>query len=288
MNSTARNNRHTSWMQSIYNTIKHLKLHELALPSAHNSGMDKGVAEPIGRHWAVCQDHIFSVQMNHGARVLDLRIVDNSYKKDVGGSKVPRYRFVEKITCQHGIQGRSLDRCVSSVRTFAEANRGEIIILDIHSYSPGRNLNNAIQRCKNKLSTLANLLIPPTASALTLEEIRQTYPGKNVIICWSQGGYWPTIQHRWSGNNITSESQLMAFIQRSRNESAKGALNSLSATAYTVANGPVRIKNGNSIWDEVFSPLQQSFNIINADFLQDTGVVERCIALNNARGSKKF
>lgn len=279
--------RHSYWMQSIYNNIRQLKLHELALPSAHNSGMDRGVAEHIGGNFAVCQDYSFATLLARGARVLDLRVFDESYKKDVGGSKIPRYKFQEEIVCKHFLRGRNINNCISEVRSFAEARPGEIIILDVRSYNPGRNLNNAPARFKAKLNTLAHLLIPAAANSLSLEKIRQTYPGRNVIIGWSQGGYWPNIPHNWSGKDLTSVSQLLEYIKTFRNAPPAQTLTSLSATAYTVPNGPWRIQYGNAVWNEVFSAQQRSFNIINADFIQDTGIVERCIALNIARGATK-
>lgn len=274
------------WMQSIFQDIKHLKLHQLALPSAHNCGMDRDYLKALPTHWVACQDFNFASQLMQGARVLDLRIVDDSYKKDVGGSKIPRYKFIEIFKCYHGfVRGRDLSECVSSVRSFAEANRSEMVILDIHSFDQGRNLNNSVSRCRAKFNELNHLLTPSTAEALTLEQIRQTHPGRNVIICWSQGnGYWKNIPHKWTGKDLTSHSELLNYIKTVRNQLPKATFSSLSATVYEALGGPIRLKNGNAVWEEVFKPGQQVFNIINADFIQDTGIIDRCIALNQARG----
>lgn len=269
------------WMTGIYEHIKNLRVHQLALPSAHNSGVDKGAVGPVAGNWLACQDSYFAFQLNHGARVLDLRIADHSYKKDIGG-RVPRYKFTEEFRCEHGLAGRNLDQCLADVRKFAESHRGELIILDIHSFDRGRDLNNSKQRFKNKLSQLNHLLIPPTASNLTLDDIRKNHPDRNVIICWEGGSYWNTIKHIWAGDQA-SQAQLESFIiNNARKNVPSYTLSSLSATIYN-AGGPMRIMKGANVWTEVFHPQHSVFNIINADFIQDTGIVEKCIELNMAR-----
>lgn len=275
------NNR--GWMQAIYNDIKHLKLHELTLPSSHNAGMDRASLGPIGGNWAVTQDYTFRHQLNFGARVLDLRIADYSDIEVGGPSRLPTNKFKEDIRLEHVLPGRKLSDCVSAVRTFAETNRGEIIILDVHSYSPGRNLRNALGRCKAQLNKLSHLLLPSTASNMTLEQIRQNYPGRNVIICWTQGGYWTSIKHQWIGKNLASPNELIQYIKRARHQRPQRVLSSLSATAYSAMGGPMRLKKGDAVWTEVFRPGQPLFNIINVDFIQDTGVIQSCIQLNKAR-----
>ena len=93
--SIAPNANYSRWMTDMAADIAHLKIHQLAIPGAHNSGVDKDGKFNIGSHWAVCQLYSFSRQLAAGARYLDLRLVDASYKKDVGGSKIPRYKFIE-------------------------------------------------------------------------------------------------------------------------------------------------------------------------------------------------
>lgn len=274
-------------MTSIYEKIKNMRVHQLALPSAHNSGVDRGSVDPVGGHWAACQDNIFLAQLNQGARVLDLRIVDNSYRKDTGGGKIPSYKFTELFQCNHVLNGRNIDQCISAVRSFAESYRGELVILDIHQFNTGRNLNNSLERFKNKLSQLNHLLIPPAASQLTLAEIKRNYPNKNVIICWNGGAYWNNIRHLWTGKNITLRSDLESFIvNTARKEVSTSAMTSLSATVYDPIGGPVRLEPDSKVWAEVFHPQHQVFNIINADFFQDTGIVGKCIALNLARSGQ--
>lgn len=279
---------HNRWMTSLYEFIKNLRVDELALPSSHNAGVDRRVVDPVGGHWAACQDDSFAFQLRQGIRVLDLRVVDDSYRKDIGGKK-PTYRFTEVIRCKHVLPGRSVDNCVAAVRSFAEENRNELVILDIHSYDAGLKLNDPVGRFKQKLNALAHLLIPPAASSLTLAQIKQSYPGKNVIICWGGGGgaYWNTIRHLWTGQNLTSQAELVSFIiNKARNSVPAAALTSLSATVYSLASGPVRLKRDSPVWAEVFHPQHRVFNIINADFFQNTGVVEGCIELNKIRSGR--
>jgi hypothetical protein len=282
MNATNITNSNT-WMTGIYEHIKNLRVHQLALPSAHNSGMDKGILGPIGGNWAACQDYFFGTQLRQGARVLDLRIKDYSYKKDIGGSKVPRYKFFEDFKCEHLLPGRNLDQCLADVRRFAESNPGELIILDIHKFDRGRNLNDSTGRFKNKLSQLNHLLIPPTARNFSLAEIKKKHPSRNVIICWGGGTYWNTIYHIWAGDK-KSRAQLESFIiNEARKKVSSTAFSSLSATIYD-AGGPMRLGRGEKVWTEVFHAQHSVFNIINVDFLQDTGIVEKCVALNKERG----
>ena len=273
-----------AWMTGIYEHIKNLRVHQLALPSAHNSGVDKGSLDPVFGNWMACQDYFFGTQLNQGARVLDLRVTDYSYRKDVGGSKVPRYKFIEEFKCVHGLPGRNFDQCLAEVKRFAESNRGELIILDIHKFDRGRNLNDSIGRFRNKLSQLNHLLIPPTARNLTLAEIKKSHPNRNVIICWEGGTYWNTIQHIWEGDQ-TTRAQLESFINRARARVSSSTFSSLSATIYNTG-GPMRLRRGEKVWTDVFHPQHSVFNIINADFIQDTGIVEKCIELNKARGAR--
>lgn len=274
-----------TWMTAIHEQIKNLRVHQLSLPSAHNAGVDKGSLDPISANWAACQDYVFGTQLTLGARVLDLRIKDHSYRKDVGGSKVPRYKFIEEFRCEHVLPGRNFDQCLADVKRFAEENRGELIILDIHKFDPGRNLNDSTGRFRTKLSQLNHLLIPPSASNFTLAEIKKNHPNRNVIICWGGGAYWNTIKHIWSGDQ-KSRAELERFVvDRARKEVSSTALTSLSATIYD-AGGPMRLRRGEKVWLDVFHPQHSVFNIINADFSQDTGIVEKCIELNKARAAR--
>ena len=129
--------------------IAHLKLYQLAIPGAHNSGVDEDGDFHIGENWAVCQYNDFSSQLAAGARYLDVRLVDSSYKKDVGGKK-PTYQFKEIFEFKHGIVsvGRRLSGLVSAVYNFSTENPGEIVIIDFHHYDKGRNYaHTSLQRC---------------------------------------------------------------------------------------------------------------------------------------------
>lgn len=278
---------YSRWMTDNAAAIANMKLHQLALPSAHNAGMDKSQLWGPEELWAACQTKSFGFQLEAGARVLDLRLHDASYRK-VEGNHYPTFHFKEVFVFMHGIvKGRKLENCINEVRNFAINNPGEIIILDFHDYNKGNYAHDSVSRCLKYFNPILERLIPPSAQDLTIGEIRAQFPGKNIIIAWAHGnGFWGKLNHSWIGKNSVSENEIVDFCKSMMAEPLTN-LWSLSATAYS-NSGPVAMNSSHRLWgDTIFKPGHQTGNIINVDFIERTGIVDRCIALNIARSRDK-
>ncbi len=308
---------YSRWMTDMAAEIGHLKLHQLAIPGAHNSGVDRAGKFEIFKKFAACQDNSFYHQLSAGARYLDLRLVDSSYKKDVGGGKVPRYRFVEVFEFKHNIVsvGRTLDDMVLWVRTFSMFNPGEIIIIDFRIYDRGRNYSHtSLERCLAKLSPLKNLLIPNSAYNMSLAEIRQKHPGCNIVLGLDHK--YPKPQpakpgdppppDKWPGGTVTREQiwqPLHHVWTTDADESRVENLVSTSMTSpplidYWVLSAavtkhwePHALPADHKVRTEAFRPGYQNVKIHMVDFIERdatrVGVVDRCITLNKLRATDK-
>ncbi|VVQ07539.1 hypothetical protein PS914_04749 [Pseudomonas fluorescens] len=298
-NNTPTNN-YRRWMTDMAADIAHLKLYQLAIPGAHNSGVDEDGNYHIGQNWAVCQYNDFSSQLAAGARYLDLRLVDSSYKKDIGGKK-PTYQFKEIFEFKHGIVsvGRRLSGLVSAVYNFSTENPGEIVIIDFHHYDKGRHYSHtSLQRCLPYFNSIKNRLIPPSASDLSIGEIRQTHPGCNIILCLSHGSpdnwpggvvrkdqIWSPLSHKWTSD--ATETNVTSLVAESMRSPPSGYW-VLSAAA---GSPPKDLRADHPIRTEAFAPGRQNVNILMIDFINGsnarTSVVDPCIALNRLRAADK-
>lgn len=304
--SIAPNANYSRWMTDMAADIAHLKIHQLAIPGAHNSGVDKDGKFNIGSHWAVCQLYSFSRQLAAGARYLDLRLVDASYKKDVGGSKIPRYKFIEIFEFAHDFVsvGRHLNHLVDAVRNFSDANPGEIVTIDFRKYDRGRNhAHNSLERCLAKFSSIKDRLIPPSAENLSIGEIRKNHPGCNIILRlnhnyptppsgnidkWPGGTVrreqiWYPIDHRWTPD--TSEESITNLVTSAMLRPQEG-YSVLSATVSKHLS-PYDLDPDSPVRTEAFKPGFQNVNILMVDFINSessrVSVVDKCIELNKLR-----
>jgi 1-phosphatidylinositol phosphodiesterase len=272
------------WMTDSVPGIEHLKLHELVLLSAHNAGVDqKNVGWPTGQYGA-CQDDSFTYQLNNGARVLDLRLYRNI--DEIGTPK----EFIFKHSNFHA--SRYLYDCLQFVRNFAQQNPMEFIILDFHTVEAAggeHQINSAI------LDFLRDHNLPKDAANLTIGEIRNKYPGKNVITAWDNNlSYttWPRITHQWSGEDLANESDLYEFTRKTMLSPPSGNLWSHQAVGYNFISGPIRYDSNRPFWrlffDEKFYNYYRSptkGNIINVDFLVGTGAAQKCINATRTRAA---
>ncbi|CAI8859009.1 fibronectin type III domain-containing protein [Pseudomonas sp. IT-P4] len=304
--SIAPNANYSRWMTDMAADIAHLKIHQLAIPGAHNSGVDKDGKFNIGSHWAICQLYSFSRQLTAGARYLDLRLVDASYKKDVGGSKIPRYKFIEIFEFAHGFVsvGRHLNHLVDAVRNFSDANPGEIVTIDFRKYDRGRNhAHNSLERCLPKFSSIKDRLIPPSAENLSIGEIRKNHPGCNIILRlnhnyptpasgnidkWPSGTVrreqiWYPIDHIWTPD--TSEESITNLVTSAMLRPQEG-YSVLSATV-SKHSSPYDLDPDSPVRTEAFKPGFQNVNILMVDFINSessrVSVVDKCIELNKLR-----
>ncbi|VVP55980.1 hypothetical protein PS862_05724 [Pseudomonas fluorescens] len=300
------NTNYRRWMTDMAADIAHLKLYQLAIPGAHNSGVDADGGFNIGAKWAICQYNDFASQLAAGARYLDLRLVDSSYKKDVGGKK-PTYQFKEIFEFKHGIVGvgRRLQDLVSAVNDFSTSNPGEIVFIDFHHYDRGNYSHNSLERCLPYFNSIKDRLIPSSASDLSIGEIRQKHPNCNIILClshnyptpdspvpdkWPAGvvrrdQIWLPLKHEWTSD--ATEENVTSLVTQSTTSPPSGYW-VLSAAA---GSPPIDLRVDHPIRTEAFAPGRQNTNILMVDFINGnnarTSVVDRCIELSRARGKDK-
>jgi chitodextrinase len=286
---------HSRWMTVIWQSILNLRIQNLVLPSTHNAGADLKKLWHIDGLLAACQDDTFSYQLAHGARVFDLRIKDASYHSPLG---LVNPVIVENMTFEHMINTRrKLSDCVETLRVFATNNPKEIIILSIESYKTGF-VKDSIQRGQRYLAPLNSRLIPPSAKNMTLKELSENHPGKNIIIATPAnirtGNHWPPIKNMWAGTD-SSLAHLTNYTNEVFSKIKNGTIGvfgdlwMFQAHARN-ANGPMRLPRDDAhlpYFRNFFNPaLKRGIfaNIVNVDFIRDTGLVDFCINTNMERG----
>jgi chitodextrinase len=283
------------WMTDIAADIGHLKLHQLALPSAHNSAADMKKLWGFEELLAACQDDSFDYQLNLGIRVFDFRPHDGSY--EIEGV------LLEKVVFHHGIVtiDHQLMTVINIFKRFAASNRGEILTLDIGHFSVRTELG-SIARCVDWLKSFNDVLLPPAARDMTLQQIRENYPGKNIIIRALPKFrelnllYWPLPKSVWTGDDASLENLIRLTNKVNDSLDDNGSLVNrmwnLQANARNLA-GPIRLKYDHSFWLSFFKRgskggLGQKCNVVNADFMKDNRLVDFCITENRYRGTDSF
>ena len=312
------NTNYSRWMTDMAAEIAHLKLHQLAIPGAHDSGVDMagtwGVAELLGAN----QNNTFPQQLAAGARYLDLRLVDSSYTKMVGNF-APQMVFTEVFEFKHNIvsAGRRLEHLIRDIKNFVTDNPNEIVILDFHSYDRGtEHSGNSLERCLPYFNPIKHLLIPPSAKDLPIRGIRALYPEGKIILAFDhnypvprpnkpgdptppdkwQGNWvqreqiWSTFQHIWNSQSY-SEQAIAELVTRTM-ESPPNHHNcwALSAAARN-ASGAQHLSVNSPVRTETFKQGYQNANIVMVDFIEREetriSVVDRCIALNKLRSADR-
>lgn len=297
---------YSRWMTNMAADIAKLKLHQLAIPGAHNSGVDMDGTWGPEEMYGACQNKTFPYQLAAGARYLDLRLADKSYWKLIG-TGAPQRVFVEAFEFTHdsgsywlgsASAGRTLQYLVNEVKNFVEANPGEIVIIDFYHFK--KNMPDSLERALPYLSPLKNLLIPNTADAMTIGEIRQAHPGRSIILCFSHGNpnswkpewvlrnqLWSSFPRNWRAD--LSEASIENLVIESM-RSPRAGLSVLSAAAYG-STGPKHLSRDSAIRKETFKDGYQNANIVMVDFIEraDTiaSVTDLCIRLNKLRAQDK-
>jgi hypothetical protein len=312
------NTNYSRWMTDMAAEIAHLKLHQLAIPGAHDSGVDMagtwGVAELLGAN----QNNTFPQQLAAGARYLDLRLVDSSYTKMVGNF-APQMVFTEVFEFKHNIvsAGRRLEHLIRDIKNFVTDNPNEIVILDFHSYDRGtEHSGNSLERCLPYFNPIKHLLIPPSAKDLPIRGIRALYPEGKIILAFDHNypvprpnkpgdptppdkwegnlvqreQIWSTFQHIWNSQSY-SEQAIAELVTRTM-ESPPNHHNcwALSAAARN-ASGAQHLSVNSPVRTETFKQGYQNANIVMVDFIEREetriSVVDRCIALNKLRSADR-
>ncbi|MHC8366685.1 phospholipase [Pseudomonas sp. ZT5P21] len=266
-----------SWMTATPG-IDLLSLSQLILPGAHNAGVDKKAAyrAPGIVHWAACQNHSFYEQLRHGARVLDARI---EYAVDARG--------VGTFWFQHNghRSSRSLENLIMQVRRFVQENPDEFILLDFHELRSGNRAFDYREFNRFMLTHLGDQIIPSINQDLSLGQLKERSRVQRVWVAAERHSqldrqwFLPPIRHKWSGIADTNVRELEAHITKVMNFAPYPYAYSLSATSYSLTGGPVDIKRHLDRWfDPVASDWIFNCNIINADFFEESNLVENCRA----------
>ena len=269
------------WMTDIGSGIGHLKVHDLVILEAHNSGVDQRGASWPADQWAACQDDSFLYQMRHGARALDLRLYTDVNARDPARVHLFKHGGYDA--------NRNASACINSVYEFASHNPGEILILDFHEAvmnGAEPNLTRMISK-----SGLGARCIPASARNLTIGQIRNRFPGRNVVIAWnySEPYCWPKVHQTWNGRNFNDGNSIRAHMTDIWSSPPTGRLWSMFAAGYDTL-GPKRFGPSLFIWDTFFNGTKSNRyrqpskgNMINVDFIVGTRVVDRCIQATRDR-----
>jgi chitodextrinase len=272
-----------NWMTEISHAIGHMYLRELLLPGAHNAGVDQDNSHFPDELWGACQDYTFDYQLENGIRVFDCRVKDI----DPGNGY---FQF------RHGNyhSWHVLSDLINKTKAFLSQHPQEIIIFDFHEFYDAASFDYA--RFGNQMNQgMGSLLLPPEAQNMTINEIRTKWPNRRVALCCDPVPYalhWPKIPHTWSGQSIIDAGELNRWVNSVMQNPPIQQMWSLSATAYNMFTGPVRISAHDKVFIDLFTPLHTPApgvnfkgNIINVDFFQNTNVVDNCIYINRMRGA---
>ncbi|WP_367373358.1 hypothetical protein [Pseudomonas lini] len=268
--------RPNAWMTDLQNNIGHKRIWQLSLPGAHNSGMDR--AAGYSNSYITCQHDSFSYQLNSGIRALDIRL------KYYAGVSTPSLRFRHEHSQD---SGRTLWDTMHAVHWFLEYNPGEIVILDIHEINTQQSPAAYRELLDYLMGEHGWKFIPRAAANMTLNQIKEAYPRRRVILAaphelssLNATYIWPKINHQWVGSGLVSVSRLYGHIESvMRNPPAAGALWSMSATCYSIL-GVEGIPSELNNWYRARSEWQMKSNIINVDFFGSSNLVANCIESN--------
>lgn len=274
------------WMTDLHSSIKHLKLGELSLASAHNAGMDFE-AEYSSTH-ITCQDKSFRHQLDNGVRVLDIRL---KWFWGYGDTNVNR-----GLMFTHGSEsGRTFANMLNDVDRFHEANPGEIVILDFHKFHRHRDDKPVPYAAIHAhfMRHYTGRMLPRSARELTLEQIKARYPGRNMIVAvppevYQDGAldytyFWVQIDHQWAGDGTVSAERLRGHIAGVMNNPPFNDVPwSMSATTYSALDGPGNIISTLRQWYPVSGDWQRKSSIINFDFVtrESAAFIRHCIESN--------
>ncbi|WP_419708234.1 hypothetical protein [Pseudomonas sp. NFX224] len=273
-----------SWMKDLHPLIKSLKLGKLSLAGAHNAGMDKKAS--YSNSYITCQDDSFHYQLNSGVRALDIRL---RWFHGYGADNVNR-----GLICDHDLtSGRTFANLLNDVDRFHEANPGEIIILAFHQIEPNSS-NNPVPYAAihaHFMRHYTGKMLPRSAVALTLEQIKVQYPGPRFIVavpsevCGDSRDntyFWNKIQHKWAGSGLVSSERLFSFIGGVMMAPPVSDVPwSLSATTYGIL-GPGDIVDQLRNRFPAGGDWQRKSSIINFDWCARSGaaMIRQCIESN--------
>ncbi|WP_456475660.1 phosphatidylinositol-specific phospholipase C domain-containing protein [Candidatus Pyrohabitans sp.] len=259
-----------NWMETYGPVIGHLPLNELTLVCSHDSGTYDMVS-PFSIPWASCQDLNINDQLNHGVRVLDMRV---GCQNDKSGDE--RFILVHdtwrtKVTLKDALE---------QVKGFLSRNMQEVVILDFHRFVELNGHFDYDELQNVVIDTLGDLIYPYPNRIPTLEEIWKT-PGR-VVVAWNrddrQNSFFPGVDQKWFDK--TDIDDLYAAISEEMKKSHQNeGLWSICAILTPTPLKPLHPLSpdvGN--WFQAGSEWAQKANIISLDFVEKTTVVQQAIS----------
>jgi 1-phosphatidylinositol phosphodiesterase len=276
-----------SWMADLHPYIQHLRVSELILASAHNAGMDNEA--DYSNSYITCQDKSFRYQLDNGIRVLDIRLI---WFHGYGSDNVNAGLL---FTHDEMTSGRTFANMLNDVDRFQEANPGEIVILDFHRFESNNN-NYPVPYAAihaHFMRHYTRKMLPRSAEGLTLEEIKNQYPGPRLIVAVpeevsagrDQTFFWDKLDHSWAGSGAVNPDRLYGYIQDVMNNPPFNDYPwSMSATVFG-AGGPGAIIPRLVGWFPTGGDWQRKSSIINFDFVarENSAFIRHCISSNPGR-----
>jgi 1-phosphatidylinositol phosphodiesterase len=269
-------------------SIDVLNLGQLILPGAHNSGVDRkaNYVAPGVAHWAACQNNSFYEQLRNGARALDARV-----EYDVDSRGVGTFWF------QHnGMRSsRSLENLIMQLLRFLAENPDEFVLLDFHEL---KSANTAFDHQEFNRFLLAHLgprIIASSNRHLSLGQLKAASRVQRIWVAaerhqaLDRDRFLPKVDHQWSGIGDTGIEELEAHVTRVMNNPPTGSMPwSLSATSYSLALGPVDIKEHLDRWfDAESGQWVHGCSVINADFFEESRLVHNCRSANIIKAQRR-
>jgi hypothetical protein len=292
MTSTSSNHPlHLNWMART-SGLESLRVDELILPGTHNSGSDKQ-SPNTGLPQEFAQDVSPHEQLRHGIRVLDLRVrFYSSYPE--GDAR--RFQIFHLTSSGRTVAVDILQR---TREYFAELEQDgckarEIVILDFHQFD--KFTAQAHEELQALIyNGLGSRRLPYALRGLTLAQLWNEHPGKNVVVAYNYGSagheLWPGVEQCWPGENLFNTNTLKAFVDRIGNESKRDfELKAVQCAKYSLPfHAPTDLSNKIDEWfksvDE--NSYIQNFFIINTDWSLRSNIVANCRHANQIRSALK-
>jgi hypothetical protein len=273
------------WMNNTPGIYK-LRIDELILPGTHDSGADREAPKMMMPN-EITQDVPIRDQINQGFRVLDLRVELFSSQPVGHPRRFQLYHFTSS--------GRTVAGDVLGVLNefYAVSGReNEVIILNFHQF---KDFTDESHQELHALidEMIGHRLIPYSQRHLTLLELRQYYPGRNVVISYNRragDGYWPGVEQQWTGKNYISTSELKIFMdEASSRPKSQYTLRSIQCAKYTGLFVPDDFSDKVNLWFESRDgdSYIQGFHIINTDWSTRSNIVLNCMHANQFRAMTK-
>ena len=290
MNTVSPHAKH-NWMHRIPH-LGRLRVDELILPGAHDSGSDKE-SPNLSLPQEYTQDVSPAKQVEAGIRALDLRV---SYYENHPPGDPRRFQLFHLTSSGRNVAVDIIEMLETFYQGILEPNdtQKEIIILDFHEF---KNFNELAHEELQTLVTsqLNHRLIPYHHHALTVEELWNNHPWKTVVAAYNRNTsnetFWPGVDHVWSGDNLNTTAQLKLFMDTCANQrKPDDELQSIQCAKYVLPfHVPDDFSEKIDDWFESKDENSyiQNFHIINTDWSLRSKIIYNCAHANLIKAGKK-